>query len=302
MWKTVIFLIFTLLVIPVAAYYTDVPPTDFQWELLRSVFRIYLPIAGLCFILSSLVKNYSQVDKLWSTLPIVYVWVVAFQTSFEPRILLMAILVSLWGIRLTYNFARRGGYSWRFWEGEEDYRWAVLQARPEFQGTGRWMLFNLFFISFYQLGLILLFTFPIIKSAGGGALGIWDLILAGLFLALLVMETVADQQQWNFQKEKYRLLNDKKPLGEYYGKGFTHTGLWAYMRHPNYTAEQSIWIVFYLFSVVASGYWFNWSVAGCILLILLFYGSSNFSEDISASKYPAYKEYQKKVGRFIPKW
>lgn len=34
----------------------------------------------------------------------------------------MAILVNLWGIRLTLNFARKGGYSWKFWEGEEDYR------------------------------------------------------------------------------------------------------------------------------------------------------------------------------------
>ena len=38
-----------------------------------------------------------------------------------------------------------------------------------------------------------------------------------------------------------------------------------------------------------------------ILLVLLFWGSSNFSESISASKYPGYKDYQKKVGRFIPR-
>jgi steroid 5-alpha reductase family enzyme len=72
------------------------------------------------------------------------------------------------------------------------------------------------------------------------------------------------------------------------------------MRHPNYAAEQSIWIVFYFFSVAATGHWINWSVVGCLLLLVLFKGSSDFSEEISAGKYSDYKEYQRTVGRFIP--
>ncbi len=35
----------------------------------------------------------------------------------------MALLILLWGARLTFNFARKGGYS-----GTEDYRWPVLRA------------------------------------------------------------------------------------------------------------------------------------------------------------------------------
>jgi steroid 5-alpha reductase family enzyme len=45
----------------------------------------------------------------------------------------------------------------------------------------------------------------------------------------------------------------------------------------------------------------NWSLAGAVLLMLLFLGSSDFSEKISAGKYPAYADYQKRVGRFFPK-
>jgi len=44
----------------------------------------------------------------------------------------MSILVTVWSIRLTYNFARRGGYSWKFWDGEEDYRWDILRQKPGF--------------------------------------------------------------------------------------------------------------------------------------------------------------------------
>ena len=50
--------------------------------------------------------------------------------------------------------------------------------------------------------------------------------------------------------------------------------------------------------------WVNWSLAGGLLLVLLFLGSSDFSEKISAGKYPDYEGYQKRVPRFIPglKW
>jgi len=34
--------------------------------------------------------------------------------------------------------------------------------------------------------------------------------------------------------------------------------------------------------------------------LVLFQGSSDFSEEISSGKYPGYKDYQKKVSRFIP--
>jgi steroid 5-alpha reductase family enzyme len=72
------------------------------------------------------------------------------------------------------------------------------------------------------------------------------------------------------------------------------------MRHPNYTAEQAIWIVFYFYSVAATGLWLNWSIMGAILLVLLFWGSSNFSESISGGKYPDYADYRKRVPRFLP--
>jgi steroid 5-alpha reductase family enzyme len=161
------------------------------------------------------------------------------------------------------------------------------------------MIFNLFFISAYQNVLIFLFTVPIVTAVGDKPLGIWDAILAAIYVMFVAIEFVADQQQWNFQKEKYRRINAGEPLGEY-AHGFVRTGLWGIVRHPNYAMEQSIWIVFYFFSVVATGEWVNWSIAGCVLLVILFKGSSDFSEDISAAKYPEYKEYQKRVPRFIP--
>ena len=130
-------------------------------------------------------------------------------------------------------------------------------------------------------------------------IGIFDYTLAAIFVALVIMEYIADNQQYYYQEEKYRQKKIGK-VADFYKIGFTHTGLWAYMRHPNYSAEQAIWIVFYFFSVIATDIWLNWSIAGALLLVLLFKGSSDFSEEETEKKYPLYKKYIKEVGRFLP--
>jgi steroid 5-alpha reductase family enzyme len=301
MWKTVLFLLFTLLVVPVVTFYFDEPLNDLQMRTLKVLLWTYGIAATLTFIVSSITDNYSQVDKLWSIIPVPYVWIIAHFSDYDQRMVLMAILVTIWAARLTYNFGRRGGYSLKFWEGEEDYRWSILRAKPEFQAKWRWISFNLFFISGYQMGLILLFTLPALKAMDSAEpLGGFDYFLALLFLFLVLIEFIADQQQYDFQEAKYKAKREGQKLTAAQQIGFTHTGLWAYMRHPNYAAEQGIWIVFYFFSVAATGLWVNWSIAGALLLVLLFKGSSDFSESVSAEKYPLFKKYQEQVGRFLP--
>ena len=75
------------------------------------------------------------------------------------------------------------------------------------------------------------------------------------------------------------------------------------MRHPNYLGEQGVWFSLYLFTIQAGvnvyGI-FNWSMIGCMMLILLFLGSSTFGENITSGKYPLYKDYQKKVSKYLP--
>ena len=49
-----------------------------------------------------------------------------------------------------------------------------------------------------------------------------------LFLTLLITETCADQQQWNFQTEKYALKNAGKELVPPYDVGFLRSGTYLY--------------------------------------------------------------------------
>lgn len=302
MIKTVVILFFTLIALPLIAIKFDKPLTPQQWQMVEVSFYTMLGFAGLSFVVGELTGNVSQTDKLWSITPLFYTFTFAYLSNWEPRAVLLAVLVTVWGARLTYNFGRKGGYHWKFWEGEEDYRWSVLRKKPFLNTKFGFTLFNLFFICFYQHALVWLITLPVIvASSAGGGLQWFDGVLAAIFIALVVIETVADQQQWDFQKEKYRRIKSGEKLTGDYADGFLKSGLWAKVRHPNYAAEQAVWIVVYLFSAAASGRGINWSMAGCLLLVILFQGSSDFSEKISADKYPAYKDYQQKVGRFLPK-
>ena len=278
--------------------------TENQFETLIFLFKIYLAASIIAFVISEIFQNYSQVDKLWSTIPIFYVWYFTIESGYDPRMVLMSIVATIWGIRLSYNFGRKGGYSIYFWKGEEDYRWKDLKRIvPFFRPRLNWAIFNLFFICLYQMGLVFLTTLPILAAwQGANDINFYDYVIAFLMLFFIIIETISDQQQYNFQTKKYRKIKNGKELKGDYKRGFVSSGLWSISRHPNFTSEQLIWIVFYLFSVSATGNFFNWSIIGSILLVILFYNSANFSEQISSAKYPKYKIYQKNVPMFLGFW
>jgi steroid 5-alpha reductase family enzyme len=300
MLKSVLLFVGASLLIALLAFKLDPPLTTMQRELLCDVTVLMLIIAALCFVVGELTRNFSQVDKLWSIVPVLYAWVATVKGGMEPRMVLMASVATVWGIRLTYNFSRHGGYSWKFWTGNEDYRWAHVRKKPGLGNPVVWALFDLGFISLYQNALLLAIALPIVMVYGTGAPGVVDYTLAALFVGLVVMETVADQQQWNFQADKKRQLKAGGALSGMAADGFISSGLWSRSRHPNYFAEQSIWVVFFLFSVAATGR-LNWSIAGCLFLILLFRASANLSESIQLVKYPRYSDYQRRVPRFLPR-
>jgi steroid 5-alpha reductase family enzyme len=265
-----------------------------------SVPQVFTVSAGLLivtvfgvFVAGLLTENYSHVDRLWSVLPPVYavIWGIRFFT--EPLFMVPAVLVILWGARLTLNFARRGGY--RFEKGRgftgEDYRWPIL--RKKIGNRVLFEIFNLIFISAFQLLLIFLFTLPLffigIAAESGAPFTVTHFILGLLFFLALLGETAADNQQFRFQENKVP--------GE--GPGFNTEGLWRYSRHPNYGFELSQWIILAAYAVV-SGVPPLRAGVGAVLLVLLFAGSTKMTEDITRSKYPEYGNWQKITSPWFP--
>jgi len=245
-------------------------------------------VSAFVWITSLITREHSWVDRLWSIVPIVYVWIFAGFAGFtDARLNVMAVLVTLWGARLTFNFARKGGYT-----GTEDYRWPILRermTRPQFE------IFNLFFIVLYQNAILVLITLPALTAYEnrGTAFGVLDIVLAVVFLAFLVGESVADQQQWNFHLAKKAGGPDFRPR-------FLTTGLWRLSRHPNFFFEQAQWWTLFLFGAVAAGSLLQWTVLGAVLLTLLFIGSTVFTESITRSRYPEYADYQAVTSPIIP--
>ena len=297
-------LLLSLVVCPILYIYMGPALNALQIETLKTIGIVAGCSALLCFTLGEITRNNSQVDKIWSLLPIVYCWIIAAKGGMHPRLVVMAVLATLWGLRLTYNFARKGAYKLRFWEGEEDYRWEKVRALPFLQNRGVWMAFDLFFISGYQNALILMLTFPALVSMGSSApFGVMDAVAAVLMFGFILYETIADEQQWAFQTKKWSKIKSGKKLEELpapYNKGFNTIGLWSVSRHPNYMAEQAIWVSLYLFSIGAGVGIINWSMIGALLLIVLFTASTNLVEGISSDKYPEYTNYCKKVNKFFP--
>jgi steroid 5-alpha reductase family enzyme len=269
--------------------------------------------AASCFAFGAATGDYSWVDRLWSILPPLFAWIYAARGSFGWPVTVGAVLVTVWGIRLTRNFARRGGYA-----GEEDYRWSVLRSR--IPSGLLWQLFNAAFICAFQLGVIALFSSPLSRlaeaPAGGVGPGAAFITVALLPLLFLAFETEADREQWSFQARKAAAraagaagaagpagaagaAADKGPDDEA-AKGFCSSGLFRLSRHPAYFGELGFWWSIYLLCAVGSGSLVHWSLAGPVALTCIFIGSTGFTESISMAKYPAYADYRRMTSPVVP--
>ncbi len=266
-----------------------------------SVIAIALALAIVCFVFGRVTGDYSWVDRLWSVAPVVFAWIYAGDGGWRLPSLLAASLVTVWGIRLSCNFARRGGYS-----GSEDYRWAALRKRISHPFA--WQAFNALFICLAQIGVLVLFTTPLGRIAAfpdsAAARGTYALaLILGIFF--LVYETAADNQQWHFQNAKAaygaalgRGESPRDPTGDF-ERGFRTTGLFALSRHPNYFGELGFWWSIYLAACTTGGL-LHWSMAGALALSAAFVGSTRFTEEISSAKYADYRRYRATTRAVIP--
>ena len=130
--------------------------------------------------------------------------------------------------------------------GCEDYRWVYVRQWPVLNTRPGWSLFNLLFISLYQNYLLLGLAAPAWVAAAASAtnphINLVDWLAALTFLALVAVETVADNQQEDFQNAKKQLAS-AGDLGPPFSAGFISWGLFSISRHPNYLAEQMLWMV-----------------------------------------------------------
>jgi len=259
-----------------------------------------LGFAIVSFTFGIVTKDNSWIDRIWSILPVFFAWYYAYRSGFALAPTFATQLATVWGIRLTFNFARKGGYS-----GEEDYRWAVL--RQKIPNPFLWQVFNLLFISLFQSGLFVLFTYPIYSMTFFPTESLPTLfwVFAALAILLVCIEFIADQQQWNFYAARKAASEQKNYPSKYSAdvkNGFLSHGLFSLSRHPNYFCELGFWWTIWLMAFSLTWDPIGSGIFGPFMLTVIISGSTVLAESITSSKYPEYKNYKKKVISSIIPW
>jgi steroid 5-alpha reductase family enzyme len=235
------------------------------------------------FAFSRGLKCSSMYDAYWSVAPVVIVfyWVFHAEEAINPiRAGAVLFLVTWWGVRLTYNWARS-------WPGLHHTDWRYLAMKEK--APALWFFSDLFGIHLFPTVEVLLALSGawVALTQGTSPLSLLDLAALLVTAAAITIETVADQQLVAFSKVK-------QP-GE-----ILKTGLWAYSRHPNYFGELSFWWGLYLFGLAADpGY--VWTIAGPLMMTAMFVGVSiPWMDRRSSERRPEYADHMKQVSGLVP--
>ncbi|MDA9915794.1 DUF1295 domain-containing protein [Luminiphilus sp.] len=237
------------------------------------------------FVFSRLYKNSSFYDAYWSVIPplIALYWTMAAtaQGIDMTRAWLVVILVWLWGVRLTANWAT-------FWPGleHEDWRYAPIKTN-----AGKWnALADFSAIHLFPTVIVFAACLPIYAAVAMDArpLNTLDYLAAAVTLIAILIELVSDIQL-------HRFLTHRKP-GE-----IMKTGLWALSRHPNYFGEWLFWAGLALFGLAAvpSAWW--WVLPGAIAMLVMFLVASiPMIDKRSVERRPEYQAHMARVSGFVP--
>ena len=162
------------------------------------------------------------------------------------------------------------------------------------------------FVNVYQMLSILLFSaLPMyVVYHGPVRMQLYDLPLAVLFCAFLVIETLSDYEMLVFQEGKQQQIRRrefKQAQPNAFLEGFYCLGMYRFSRHPNYFGELGQWLTVYLLSCVSFDKTVcpNWTVVGFLNLCAFFYKFMNLTEGITNFGYPKYKVYARRTSQLL---
>jgi len=236
----------------------------------------------ILWLWSIVIKNVSIVDIFWGLgFVVVNAFYVFMSGEMTPRKILIFLLVTIWGLRLTLYLAARNigkGEDFRYQEFRRNY------------GAERYWWFSYFQTFLLQGALIMIVSLPLLgisASHQSGNLNLLDYIGILLWIIGFTFEAGGDFQMAAFKRNprnKGKVLN---------------TGFWKYTRHPNYFGDSVVWWAFAIFSIAAGGYW---QIIGSFVMTFLLVkvsGVSMLEKTLKDTK-PEYQEYIQKTSSFFP--
>lgn len=252
------------------------------WMLLVMNLGAAVALLLVGWLISLPLRNVSVVDTLWGLGFVLIAWLtLGFSDGYAGRRWLLAVLVTLWGARLSIYLTRRN------WGKGEDPRYAVWRARS---GEAFWLrsLFKVFLLQALFMWIIALALQYGQSAASPSRFTLWDAAGAMLWIVGFTLETVADAQLAAFKadpRNKGRVMD---------------RGLWACSRHPNYFGEALLWWGIFIIALAAPGAW--WTVISPIAItaVLLKMTGIPLTEQGLIERRPGYREYIARTSAFVP--
>ena len=169
--------------------------------------------------------------------------------STTPRVGIVLALVTIWGARLTSNWARG-------WRGLDHEDWRYVDLRQKY---GRWFwpisLAGIHLIPTIVVFLGCLPLYPALTSTT--PLGPLDALAVAVTGGAIWIEARADNQLRRFVR------------GGPAPGAILSEGLWALCRHPNYLGEMGFWWGLFLFALAADpAAW--WTGVGALSITVMF--------------------------------
>ena len=247
------------------------------WNLLALLLMMFTG-----WLISVVIRNVTIVDTLWGLGFVMVAWITFyFSEGYALRKWLIAVLTTLWGIRLAIYLSARN------WGTGEDPRYGSWRKDS---GERFWIvsLFKVFLLQAVFLWVIS-FALQIAQLSPTPEKLVWlDFMGVSVWLLGFLFESVSDFQLARFKSDsgnKGRVMNQ---------------GLWAYSRHPNYFGEALIWWGIFLIALAAPNSW--WTVISPLVIttVLLKMTGIPLTEKSIAERRPGYSEYVQHTNAFFP--
>lgn len=244
---------------------------------------LILALVVLCYMIvwygiSLVLKRNDVADIAWGLGFVLVSWVSFYLSPNTERGLLVAVLVTLWGSRLSLHIFLRNlnkpeDFRYRNWRDS----WKHFYLRSFLQ------VFILQGLFLYIISLSVIF----IQQDHTRHLSLIDWVGTTVWVVGFLMESVSDYQLKAFKK---------KP--EHAGRIIT-TGLWKYSRHPNYFGEVVQWWGIFLIALPLSGGWMT-LVSPLTITYLIRYVSGVPMLERKYAGNSEFEHYKKRTSIFFP--
>lgn len=231
------------------------------------------------FFLSVVKKRNDVADIAWGLGFVVLAWTsLSIAQAFTFRGILVTLLVTIWGLRLSFHIYKRN-------KGKpEDHRYEAWRKQ--------WKN-NFFLRSYLQVFLLQgFFLFLIVQpvlliNVSQRSFTLLDIFGLGVWLIGFYFEANGDAQLAAF-------IHNPKNKGK-----LMESGLWKYSRHPNYFGEVTQWWGIFLLALSVQNSLFTVIGPITITIMILFVSGVPLLEKKSAEKI-GWRAYKKRTSVFLP--